>query len=116
MAERIIITQLDKNVPIPTDKKEFEEYEKKLQETCLEVSEELNKFRINSGFTLIKEKNYIENPKDNGYQSIHDIMKNDLIPDCLFETHQKRGKQDEMLRPIPLDMMGYNLEFLIVWI
>ena len=46
----------------------FEEYEKKLQETCLEVSEELNKFRINSGFTLIKEKNYIENPKDNGYQ------------------------------------------------
>ena len=96
MAERIIITQLDKNVPIPTDKKEFEEYEKKLQETCLEVSEELNKFRINSGFTLIKEKNYIENPKDNGYQSIHDIMKNNLIPDCLFETQIRTLYMEKM--------------------
>lgn len=96
MAERIIITQLDKNVPIPTDKEEFEEYEKKLQETCLEVSEELNKFRINSGFTLIKEKNYIENPKDNGYQSIHDIMQNNLIPDCLFETQIRTLYMEKM--------------------
>ena len=74
----------------------FEEYEKKLQETCLEVSEELNKFRINSGFTLIKEKNYIENPKDNGYQSIHDIMKNNLIPDCLFETQIRTLYMEKM--------------------
>lgn len=86
IAERIIITQLDKNVPVPTDPKKFEEYERKLQKTCFEFSESLNNFRKTSEFSLIQEKNYIENPKASGYQSIHDIMQHILIPDCMCET------------------------------
>lgn len=96
IAERIIISQLDKNVPIPNDDKEFEKYEKKLQETCFEISKALNNFRKNSDFSLIQEKNYIKNPKESGYQSIHDIMQHNLIPDCMFETQIRTLYMEKM--------------------
>ena len=98
IAERIIITQLDKNVPVPADSKEFEKYEKELQKTCFEFSEALNEFRRTSEFSLIQEKNYIENPKASGYQSIHDIMQHNLIPDCMFETQIRTLYMEEVAK------------------
>lgn len=86
IAERIIVSQLDKNIPVPTDKEDFKKYEEELRKTCIEISESLKYFRQTSGFTQIQEKNYILHPKDNGYESIHIIMQNNDNPDCQFET------------------------------
>lgn len=105
IGERIIVSQLDNRVPVPATEEEFEktDYENKLISVCFDISEALSTFRKNTVFQLVEAKNYISNPKVNGYQSIHHIMMNTSNTDLKFETQirtltmEEKAKKDDKL-------------------
>lgn len=89
MAERIIISEYNNNSD-----------ENVLSQICDDISKELYNFRQQTNFRMKKDidpneansdkyyitKDYIEHPKENGYQSIHILMENINNKDFTYET------------------------------
>lgn len=75
IAERIIISEFNGSRD-----------PKVLNNACYQVEKALYDFRINTDFRMKNRKDYITNPKDNGYQSLHLLMEDKTNPDCTYET------------------------------
>lgn len=77
-----------------------------LEDMCFKFREALREFRENekaSNFNIILEKDYITNPKPNGYQSIHFLSQDSENADCTYETQirtfdmEEKSKKDEAI-------------------
>lgn len=106
VAERIIVSFVD-----DSDDPEL------LTETCYKIAEALYEYRGNTDFRMkdidisnttsgktdkkYLTKDYIENPKENNYQSLHIVMEDITNPDCTYETQirtfdmEEQSKKDE---------------------
>ena len=103
IAERIILSaynpDCNSNENNPDDISKYQN-EYVLRHMCDEVAKALYDFRINTNFRMKKDlnkssqqseknyitKDYIENPKKNGYESIHILMEHDQNKDFTYET------------------------------
>ncbi len=103
IAERIILSaynpDYNSNENNPDDISKYQN-EYVLRHMCDEVAKALYDFRINTNFRMKKDlnkssqqseknyitKDYIENPKKNGYESIHILMEHDQNKDFTYET------------------------------
>lgn len=77
-----------------------------LKNLCFEFEQALKEFRESekgSDFRTVLKKDYISNPKENGYQSIHLINEDSQNPDCSYETQirtfdmEEQSKKDEKI-------------------
>jgi len=95
IAGRHIISSVDDT----TDPKVLTNY-------CFKFKEALKEFRKTKegdNFNIVLEKDYIKNPKENGYQSIHFLSEDKDNPDCIYETQirtfdmEEKSKKDETI-------------------
>ena len=111
IAERIILSENNVNKERNNLKKKYSnnkeileklyaEDEKDLRNMCDEVAKALYEFRINTNFRMKKDvapnkansekeyitKDYIKNPKKNGYESLHILMEHKDNKDFIYET------------------------------
>lgn len=111
IAERIILSEYNANKEKNLLKKKYadnkeileqlySEDEKELRRMCDEIARALYDFRINTNFRMKKDtgpneaysekeyitKDYIEHPKENGYESIHILMEHKDNKDFTYET------------------------------
>ncbi|MBR6505137.1 MAG: hypothetical protein IKT41_05500 [Clostridia bacterium] len=77
-----------------------------LTNLCYEFEQALQEFRTSkkgNDFNIVLKKDYITNPKENGYQSIHLINEDTTNPDCIYETQirtfdmEEQSKNDEKI-------------------
>lgn len=108
IAERIILSEYNTDKEIL--KQSHEEDEKNLKKMCDEVAKALYEFRINTNFRMKKDidpnaansekdyitKDYIENPKENGYESIHILMEHKDNKDFTYETQIRTLQMESM--------------------
>ena len=77
-----------------------------LNDLCFKFEQALEEFRKTengNSFNIVEKKDYISNPKENGYQSIHLINSDSNNPDCSYETQirtfdmEEQSKTDEKI-------------------
>lgn len=108
IAERIIISEFNGSRD-----------PKVLEEACYTIAKALYDFRINTDFRMKENfnisvhsaktdkefisKDYIANPKENGYKSLHILTEDKTNPDCCYETQirtfymEEQSKNDDQM-------------------
>lgn len=69
-----------------------------LNDLCFKFEQALKEFRASekgNDFNIVSEKDYVTNPKENGYQSIHLINEDSVNPDCVYETQIRTFDMEE---------------------